>query len=110
MKSLKFITIIFLAFISVFVSAWGYQIFWNDIVLNVWQMFSDSDIVNTMKIPYSVFVVITVGLGLIKFGKKESVESKKGDENKDNVMDAVSVVLSKLCWIAISLLTISIVF
>ena len=32
------------------VNAFGYQVFWNEVVLNIWQLFSTGDIINTMRI------------------------------------------------------------
>ena len=30
-----------------FVSAWSYQVFWNEVVLNIWQLFTTEDVLNT---------------------------------------------------------------
>lgn len=102
----QFIGMLMLSLVSLFVAAWGYQIVWNDIVLNIWQMFSDGDIVNTLALPYGVFVAVTAGVGLLR-------KDNKPDES-ESVEEAVSKVIGKivtrLIWIGITLLIVAIVF
>lgn len=95
-----------LVLIGTFVNAWGYQVFWNEIVLNVWQLFTEADVINTMKISYKVFFVIAIGIGLLWNPKLE--------EGTDNLFEAfvnvVPIIITKLIKIGIVLLIASIVF
>lgn len=102
----QFIGMLMLSLVSLFVVAWGYQIVWNDIVLNIWQMFADGDVVNTLALPYGVFVAVTAGVGLLR-------KDNKPDES-ESVEEAVSKVIGKivtrLIWIGITLAIVAIVF
>lgn len=72
------------------VNAWGYQVLWNDLILNIWQMFSTGDIVNTFRISYGVFFAITVGIGII-------YNPHKKDKDKEvSISEACSIIISKL--------------
>jgi hypothetical protein len=106
-KGLEFIILIVLATAAVFVDAWGLQVFWNDIVLNVWQMLSSGDVINTMTIKYGAFVAISVGLGMMDIKNKDT-------EIKRNPEEAISMgmtkIFTKLTMIGIALLVVSIVF
>ena len=101
------IILIVLATAVVFVDAWGFQVFWNDIVLNVWQMLSSGDVINTMNIKYGAFVAISVGLGMMDIKNKDT-------EIKRNPEEAISMgmtkIFTKLTMIGISLFVVSIVF
>ena len=104
----KFITVLGALLIAIsmdFVTAWGLQVFWNHLVLNIWQLFTTVDVVNTMQISYWVFLAIAFGIGLVYNSPSEKV---------DNVSEAVMVVLSKafikVITICIVLLVTSIVF
>lgn len=105
-KGLEFIILIVLATAAVFVDAWGLQVFWNDIVLNVWQMLSSGDIINTMNIKYGAFVVISVGLGMLNINK--NTELSKNPEEAISI--ATTKIFAKLTMIGITLLVVSIVF
>lgn len=95
-----------LVLIGTFVNAWGYQVFWNEIVLNVWQLFTEADVINTMQISYKVFFVIAIGIGLLW--------SPKLTESTDNLAEAflkvVPIIITKLIKIGIVLLLTAIVF
>ena len=104
----KFITLLGILLIAIsmnFVTAWGLQVFWNHLVLNIWQLFTTVDVVNTMQISYWVFLAIAFGIGLVYNSPSEKV---------DNVSEAVMVVLSKafvkVITICLVLLVTSIVF
>jgi hypothetical protein len=88
------------------VVAWGYQVFWNEVVLNVWQLFTTGDVLTTMRIPYGACLAIAFGIGLIH-NKKTEVETK-------TVSEAVSYVMtksvSKIIMICVTLLVTSLVF
>ena len=107
----KFITLLGILLIAIsmdFVTAWGLQVFWNHLVLNIWQLFTTVDVVNTMQISYGVFLAIAFGIGLVL----DIPESEKHEVN--DVSEAVMVVLSKaftkVITIGIVLLATSIVF
>ena len=101
---LKFLGVFALSFVAIFVTAWGYQVFWNEVVLNVWQIYTTNDVINTMNVSYSACVAIAVGLGLIK--------RSNPDKNKDfeeMISDAVGNIITKLLWIGVVMLTVSII-
>ena len=95
-----------LVLIGTLVNAWGYQVFWNEIVLNIWQLFTEADVINTMQISYKVFFVIAVGIGLLW--------SPKLEEGTDNLAEAfmsvVPMIMTRLIKIGIVLVLTAIVF
>ena len=101
----QFIGVLMLSLVSLFVVAWGYQIVWNDIVLNIWQMFADGNVVNTLALPYGVFVAVTAGVSLLR---------KQNQDTSESVEEAVSKVFGKivtrLIWIGVTLAIVAIVF
>jgi hypothetical protein len=105
-KFFTFIGMLALALVGTFVNAWGYQVFWNEVVLNVWQLFTEADVINTMQISYKVFFVIAVGIGLLW--------NPKLSESTDNLAEAfvkvVSIITTQLIKIGIVLLLSAIVF
>lgn len=102
----QFIVVLMMSFVSLLVVAWGYQIVWNEIVLRIWQMFADGDVVNTLALPYGVFVAVTAGVGLLR-------KDNKPDES-ETLEEAISKVFGKiitrLIWIGITLLIVTVVF
>lgn len=105
----KFITLLGILLIAIsldFVTAWGFQVFWNHLVLNIWQLFTTVDVVNTMQISYGVFLAIAFAISL--------VWNPPADNKVNDVGEAVKVVLSKafvkVITICIVLLVTSIVF
>jgi hypothetical protein len=88
------------------VVAWGYQVFWNEVVLNVWQLFATGDVLTTMRIPYGACVAIAFGISMI--------HSKKAEVKAETVSEMVSLIMtksvSKVIMICITLLVTSIVF
>lgn len=107
----KIITLLGILLIAIsmdFVTAWGLQVFWNHLVLNIWQLFTTVDVVNTMKISYGVFLAIAFGIGLVL----DTPESEKHEV--DNVIETLMVVLSKaftkVITICLVLLVTSIIF
>lgn len=97
---------VLLALSADFVTAWGYQVFWNHIVLNIWQLFTTVDVINTMQISYWVFFAIAVGLGLIY--------NPPTTKSTDDPAEAFALILgkaaTKLITIGIVLLVTSLVF
>lgn len=102
----NFILAVMLAFVSAFVIAWGYQVFWNEVVLNVWQMFTSGDVNNTMRISYDACLAIAIGLGLIY--------QKKVEEKTADIKEAAALIIEKsitrIIMIGLTLLVTSIVF
>lgn len=101
-----FIGMLLLVIVANFVSAWGYQVFWNEVVLNIWQLFTTEDVLNTMRLSYWVCFVITFSIGLIwKGDTKESTE---------NFAEACGVVLgrsvTKLIIIGLTLMMTATIF
>lgn len=88
------------------VIAWGYQVFWNEVVLNVWQLFATGDVLTTMRIPYGACLAIAFGISLI--------HSKKEEVKAETVSEMVSLVMTKsitkVIMICFTLLVTSIVF
>lgn len=105
-KFFTFIGMLALVLVGTFVNAWGYQVFWNEVVLNVWQLFTEADVINTMKISYKVFFVIAFGIGLLW--------NPKLSESTDNLAEAfvkvVPIIITQLIKIGIVLLLAAIVF
>ena len=91
---------------SFFVTAWGYQVFWNNLVLNIWQLFTTVDVINTMKISYGVFFAIVVAISL--------VYNPKVTETTDSIDKAFKILLSKaivkVITICLTLIVTAIVF
>ena len=102
----NFILAVMLTFVSAFVIAWGYQVFWNEVVLNVWQMFTSGDVINTMRISYGACLAIAIGLG--------AIYQKKSEEKTADIKEATTLVIGKsitrIIMIGLTLLVTSIVF
>ena len=68
-------------------------------------MFADGNVVNTLALPYGVFVAVTAGVGLLH---------KHNPDKSESVEEAVSKVIGKivtrLIWIGITLAIVAIVF
>lgn len=105
-KFLTTIGMLVLVLIGTFVNAWGYQVFWNEIVLNVWQLFTEADIINTMQISFKVSFVIAFGIGLIWSPKLEEVT----DNLAEAFVKVVPIIVAKLIKICIVLVLAAIVF
>lgn len=101
---LEIIGAILLSFVAIFVNALGYQILWNDVVLNVWEIFSAGTVPTTLT--YGVCVVIAVAVGLLRVGKKKSEDK----EFKTCVSEACSAIFTKLILIGATLLVAGIIF
>ena len=97
---------LFMVFIASFVTAWGYQVFWNDVVLNVWQLFASGDVLTTMRISYGACLAISFGIGLIYQSKAE----EKTKDMKEAVSLIVAKVLSRVVMIGLTILVVSFVF
>ena len=107
----KFITLLGILLIAIsldFVTAWGLQVFWNHLVLNIWQLFTTVDVVNTMQISYGVFLAIAFGIGLV-WNTQES-EKHEVEDVGEAVMVVLSKAFTKVITICLVLLITSIVF
>ena len=106
MKKLgTFICIMLMLISSYFVTAWGFQVFWNNLVLNIWQLFTTVDVINTMQISYGVFFAIVVAISL--------VYNPKVTETTDSIDKAFKILLSKAIvkvTICLTLIVTAIVF
>ena len=96
---------LFMVFIASFVTAWGYQVFWNEVVLNVWQMFTSGDVLNTMRISYGACLAIAVSISLI-YGKK----SENTKTVSEAAVECLSILFSRIIMILITLLVTGYVF
>lgn len=88
------------------VTAWGYQVFWNEVVLNVWQLFETADVVTIMRIPYGACVAIAFGVCLIRSKKVDT----KAESFKESAKFIMSKCMSMVLMICFTLLVTSIVF
>lgn len=92
--------------IGTLVNAWGYQVFWNEIVLNIWQLFTEADVINTMQISYKVFFVIAVGIGLLWSPKLYEIT----DTLDEAFIKVIPIIITKIIKIGIVLVLTAIVF
>lgn len=97
---------IVMVFLAAFVTAWGYQVFWNEVVLNVWQLFASGDVISTMRISYGACLVIAVGIGLIY--------QRQAEEKTKDIKEAAALIMGKvfarIIMIGLTLLVATIVF
>lgn len=107
----KFITLLGILLIAIsmdFITAWGFQVFWNHLVLNIWQLFTTVDVVNTMQISYWVCFAIAISISLVYS------PTAKESETTDDIAEAFALVIgkavTKLITIGIVLLVTSLVF
>ena len=49
---LKTIAVIAIGWASIAVNAFAFQVFWNEVILNIWQIYETIDVVNAMRLPY----------------------------------------------------------
>ena len=102
----EFIVALLMVLVASVVVAWGYQVFWNEVVLNVWQLFTTGDVLTTMRIPYGACLAIAFGITMIH-SKKAETETKSVSETVSYVM---SKSVSKVIMIGVTLLVTSLVF
>lgn len=111
---LKIIILFLVAILFCFVDAWGFQVFWNDIILNIWQIFASTDVSTTMRIPYGAFLAFAVGLGMVRTAKsditKKNIDINNTEEYAKLLGEIFTTLLSKICLICITLTVISVVF
>ena len=95
--------------LSLLVNAWGYQVIWNDLVLNIWQLFSTGDVINTYNLSYGVCFAIAVSLAIILSNKKSDTDSE-GLSVAEASGKIFAHLISKLIMIGIVILVTAIVF
>ena len=95
--------------LSLLVNAWGYQVIWNDLVLNIWQLFSTGDVINTYNLSYGVCFAIAVSLAFILSNKKSDTDSE-GLSVAEASGKIFAHLISKLIMIGIVILVTAIVF
>ena len=106
-KFLKSIGICVVGLIALFVNALSFQVFWNEVILNIWQLFETNDVVNTMKLSYGAFIVLALGLVMVRSNNK----STEPDEDEVDVIKiAIGKILTKLVYIGLTLLAVAIIF
>ena len=106
-KFLKTIGVCVVGLIALFVNALAFQVFWNEVILNIWQLFEPVDVINTMKLSYGAFVALTLGLVLVRSNNK-SLEPDK--DEVEGVKIAIGKILAKLVYIFLTLLAVTIIF
>lgn len=105
-KFLKAIAMLLVAVVAIIVNASGYCVFWNQVILNIWQLFETVEITDILKLPYEAFVALAVGLCM--FNRRKSPDVDKSDEQV--LADAIGVLATKSFYILLTLLVTTIVF
>ena len=105
-KTWTFIGMMCLAIVGTFINGWGYQVLWENVVLNIWQMFSETDVVNTMKIPFGVFFLIDIGKSLIRNPKPTDTT----DRLEESTKIVLPILFTKLITIGLVLLLSAMIF
>jgi hypothetical protein len=101
---LQLIGALLVCFVAILVNAWGYQILWNDVVLNVWEIFSAGTVPTALT--YGVCVAIAVAVGLLRTGNNKN----EGKEYGTYMTEACSRIVVKLISIGLTLLAVTIIF
>ena len=104
---MKSIGICVVGLIALFVNALAFQVFWNEVILNIWQLFEPVDVINTMKLSYGAFIVLALGLVMVRSNNK----STEPDKNYEEILKiAIGKILTKLVYIGLTLLAVAIIF
>ena len=106
-KFLKTIGICVVGLIALFVNALAFQVFWNEVILNIWQLFEPVDVINTMKLSYGAFIVLALGLVMVRSNNNKT----EPDKNYEEILKiAIGKILTKLVYIGLTLLAVAIIF
>ena len=106
-KFLKSIGICVVGLIALFVNALAFQVFWNEVILNIWQLFEPVDVINTMKLSYGAFIVLALGLVMVRSNNNKT----EPDKNYEEILKiAIGKILTKLVYIGLTLLAVAIIF
>lgn len=100
------IIMLLLVVVSQLVNAWGLMVFWNQLVLNVWQLFTEVDVINTTQISYGVFLAISFGIGLLWKPKADATT----EDPEEAMRICVSRMTGKILLICMTMIVVSIVF
>ena len=95
-----FVAISTLIIVSVVV-AWGYQVFWNDVVLNIWQLYTTSDVLTAMRVPYGACLAIAFGRQLI-FNQKSNDKLPVSEAVGQTMVNLVSRIIMIVSTILIA--------
>ena len=106
-KFLKTIGVVVIGLASLFVNAFAFQVFWNEVILNIWQLYETVDVVNAMSLPYGAFVALALGLMCVR-GNNNTTEPEKNYEEILKI--AIGKILTKLVYIGLTLLAVAIIF
>lgn len=106
-KFLKTIGVCVVGLIALFVNALAFQVFWNEVILNIWQLFEPVDVINTMKLSYGAFIVLALGLVMVRSNNNKT----EPDKNYEEILKiAIGKILTKLVYIGLTLLAVAIIF
>ncbi len=106
-KFLKTIGVCVVGLIALFVNAFAFQVFWNEVILNIWQLFEPVDVINTMKLSYGAFIVLALGLVMVRSNNNKT----EPDKNYEEILKiAIGKILTKLVYIGLTLLAVAIIF
>ena len=106
-KFLKTIGVCVVGLIALFVNALSFQVFWNEVILNIWQLFETNDVVNTMKLSYGAFIVLALGLVMVRSNNNKT----EPDKNYEEILKiAIGKIFTKLVYIGLTLLAVAIIF
>ena len=106
-KFLKTIGVCVVGLIALFVNALSFQVFWNEVILNIWQLFEPVDVINTMKLSYGTFIVLALGLVMVRSNNNKT----EPDKNYEEILKiAIGKIFTKLVYIGLTLLAVAIIF
>lgn len=106
-KFLKTIGVCVVGLIALFVNALAFQVFWNEVILNIWQLFEPVDVINTMKLSYGAFIVLALGLVMVRSNNNKT----EPDKNYEEILKiAIGKIFTKLVYIGLTLLAVAIIF
>ena len=104
---MKTIGVCVVGLIALFVNALAFQVFWNEVILNIWQLFEPVDVINTMKLSYGAFIVLALGLVMVRSNNNKT----EPDKNYEEILKiAIGKILTKLVYIGLTLLAVAIIF
>ena len=106
-KFLKTIAVIAIGLTSIAVNAFAFQVFWNEVILNIWQLYETVDVVNTMSLPYGAFVALAFGLMCVRCNNNTT----EPDKNYEEILKiAIGKLLTKMFYIYLTILAVAIIF
>ena len=106
-KFLKSLGVCVVWTIALSVNAFAFQVFWNDVILNIWQLYETVDVVNAMRLPYGAFVALALGLMCVRSNNKSTEPDK---DEVEVIKIAIGKILTKMICICLTLLAVAIIF